>query len=114
MFIIIYNWIEFDSSSASNRIITARDHASIQINIVDVDPAKGVRTGTYKTYALCGAIRQMVFKNKHSFLLLTRHIFDFFFYFKGESDDSINNLSRRDGLLNWNLTQTFRFNILKE
>ena len=31
----------------------------------------------------------MVFKNKHSFLLLTRHIFDFFFYFKGESDDSV-------------------------
>jgi small subunit ribosomal protein S21e len=62
--------------SASNRIISARDHASIQINIAEVDPVRGVMTGTYKTYALCGSIRQM-----------------------GESDDSINTLSKRDALL---------------
>lgn len=46
--------------SASNRIISARDHASIQVNIVDVDPVSGIMTDKYKTYALCGAIRQMV------------------------------------------------------
>jgi hypothetical protein len=33
-------------------------------------------TGKYQTYAICGSIRQM-----------------------GESDDSINNLAKRDGLL---------------
>lgn len=64
------------TSSASNRIISAKDHASIQINIAEVDPARGVATGGYKTYAICGSIRQM-----------------------GESDDSINNLAKRDGIL---------------
>lgn len=63
-------------SSASNRIINARDHASIQLNFVDVDPVRGVATGTYKTYAICGEIRRM-----------------------GESDDSITFLAKKDGLL---------------
>jgi small subunit ribosomal protein S21e len=66
----------YDVSSASNRIISARDHASIQLNFVDVDPVRGVMTGTYRTYAICGEIRRM-----------------------GESDDSISVLSKRDGLL---------------
>lgn len=64
------------TSSASNRIISAKDHASIQLNIAEVDPVRGVITGQYKTYAICGSIRQM-----------------------GESDDSLNNLTKRDGLL---------------
>lgn len=64
------------NSSASNRIISAKDHASIQINIAEVDPARGVVTGAYKTYAICGSIRQM-----------------------GECDDSLNHLAKRDGLL---------------
>jgi small subunit ribosomal protein S21e len=62
--------------SASNRIINARDHASIQINVAEVDPVRGTMTGKYTTYAVCGSIRQM-----------------------GESDDSLNALSKRDGLL---------------
>lgn len=62
--------------SASNRIIHAKDHASIQINIADVDPETGRMTGTYKTYAICGTIRRM-----------------------GESDDSINRLAAKDNLL---------------
>jgi small subunit ribosomal protein S21e len=46
-------------SSASNRIIAAKDHASIQLNVADVDEKTGRITGTYKTYAICGAIRKM-------------------------------------------------------
>ncbi|KAK3596959.1 hypothetical protein CHS0354_033617 [Potamilus streckersoni] len=62
--------------SASNRIIAAKDHASIQINIAEVDESTGRMTGQYKTYGICGAIRRM-----------------------GESDDCINRLSKKDGLL---------------
>merc|ERR1711879_548335 len=65
--------------SASNRIIAAKDHASIQMNIADVDPETGRMTGTWKTYAICGAIRRM-----------------------GESDDCINRLAKKDGILSKN------------
>merc|ERR1711868_57005 len=65
--------------SASNRIIAAKDHASIQMNIADADPATGRMTGTWKTYAICGAIRRM-----------------------GESDDCINRLAKKDGILSKN------------
>ena len=69
----------FHYSSASNRIIAAKDHASIQMNIADVDPETGRMTGTWKTYAICGAIRRM-----------------------GESDDCINRLAKKDGILSKN------------
>lgn len=46
--------------SASNRIIGAKDHASIQINIAEVDKVTGRFNGQFKTYAICGAIRRMV------------------------------------------------------
>lgn len=55
--------------SATGRLITAKDHASVQINVGDVD-ASGKLTGTYKTFSICGYIRAM-----------------------GESDDSINRLA---------------------
>ncbi|VDI05365.1 small subunit ribosomal protein S21e [Mytilus galloprovincialis] len=58
--------------SASNRIISAKDHASIQINFADVRRM----TGSYTTFAICGGIRRM-----------------------GESDDSLNRLGKRDGLI---------------
>ncbi|OXB78457.1 UNVERIFIED_CONTAM: hypothetical protein H355_007487 [Colinus virginianus] len=45
--------------SASNRIIGAKDHASIQINISEVDKVTGRVNGQFKTYAICGAIRRM-------------------------------------------------------
>ncbi|PVU92439.1 hypothetical protein BB559_003717 [Furculomyces boomerangus] len=66
--------------SATNRIISAKDHASVQINIVDVDE-NGVMTGSTKTYALSGFVRKL-----------------------GESDDSLNRLATTDGYLNnvWN------------
>merc|ERR1711872_1014224 len=62
--------------SASNRIIAAKDHASIQINIAEVDESTGRMTGQNKTYAICGAIRRM-----------------------GESDDSLIRLAKMDGVI---------------
>ncbi|XP_074031783.1 ribosomal protein S21 isoform X1 [Leptinotarsa decemlineata] len=62
--------------SASNRIIHAKDHASIQLSIAEVDPQTGRMTEGFKSYALCGAIRRM-----------------------GESDDCIVRLTKKDGIL---------------
>ncbi|XP_006750317.2 40S ribosomal protein S21-like [Leptonychotes weddellii] len=45
--------------SASNRIIGAKDHASIQMNVAEVDKVTGRFNGQFKTYAICGAIRRM-------------------------------------------------------
>merc|ERR1712150_76015 len=64
--------------SASNRVIAAKDQASIQINLAD-DEKTGRMTGTNKTYAICGSIRRM-----------------------GESDDCINRLAMKDLLINSN------------
>ncbi|KAH8552955.1 30S ribosomal protein S21e [Umbelopsis sp. PMI_123] len=61
--------------SATNRLITAKDHASVQINIGDVD-ASGRYTGSFTTYALSGFVRK-----------------------ESEADDSINRLATKDGLL---------------
>merc|ERR1712235_1670 len=66
--------------SASNRIIGAKDHASIQINIAEVDKVTGRFNGQFKTYAICGAIRRM-----------------------GESDDSILRLAKNDTIVSKNL-----------
>ncbi|XP_013403352.1 40S ribosomal protein S21-like [Lingula anatina] len=62
--------------SASNRIIAAKDHASIQINLAEVDENTGRMTGSNRTYAICGQIRRM-----------------------GESDDSIARLAKKDGII---------------
>ena len=69
----------FFSSSASNRIIHAKDHASIQMNIVDVDPKTGRMLDSSKVYAICGEIRRM-----------------------GESDDCLARLAKKDGVLSKN------------
>merc|ERR1712071_65295 len=61
--------------SATNRIIKAKDHASVQLQIAKVDE-NGRYTGENHTYALCGFVRAM-----------------------GESDDSLNRLAQRDGYL---------------
>ncbi|KAK4392575.1 40S ribosomal protein S21-2 [Sesamum angolense] len=42
--------------SATNRLITSKDHASVQINIGHLDE-RGVYTGAFSTFALCGFIR---------------------------------------------------------
>ncbi|KAG8334886.1 40S ribosomal protein S21-like [Homalodisca vitripennis] len=62
--------------SASNRIIHAKDHASIQLVIADVDPTTGQALETSKMYAICGPIRRM-----------------------GESDDCLNRLTKNDGII---------------
>ncbi|CAN7947190.1 unnamed protein product, partial [Ixodes hexagonus] len=62
--------------STSNRIIHAKDHASIQINLAIVDEQSGRATGETKPYAICGAIRRM-----------------------GESDDCITRLAKDDGYI---------------
>ena len=62
--------------SATNRIIKADDHASVQINIAKVDEEGRAIQGEYVTYAICGNVRA-----------------------RGESDDSLNRLAQQDGLL---------------
>ncbi|XP_072929038.1 small ribosomal subunit protein eS21-like [Hemitrygon akajei] len=62
--------------SASNRIIGAKDHAPIQINLAEVNKVTGRFNGQHKTYAICGAIRRM-----------------------GESDDCLLRLAKNDGIV---------------
>lgn len=50
----------FVNSSASNRIIPAKDHASIQINLAEIDSSTGRITGNHKILTISGAIRRMV------------------------------------------------------
>ncbi|XP_043853382.1 40S ribosomal protein S21-like [Dromiciops gliroides] len=45
--------------SSSNRIIGAKDHVSIQMNMAEADKVTGRFKGQFKTYAICGAIRRM-------------------------------------------------------
>lgn len=45
--------------SASNCIISAKDHVSIQMNVVEVDKVTGRFKIQFKTYAICGAIHRM-------------------------------------------------------
>jgi len=59
----------------ADRLITSKDHASVQISIVDVD-AEGKALPTSTTFALCGQVRA-----------------------NGESDDSLNRLATKAGLL---------------
>ncbi|XP_022959408.1 40S ribosomal protein S21-2 isoform X1 [Cucurbita moschata] len=42
--------------SATNRLITSKDHASVQINVGHLDE-NGIYTGQFSTFALCGYIR---------------------------------------------------------
>ncbi|RHN46877.1 putative ribosomal protein S21e [Medicago truncatula] len=42
--------------SATNRLITAKDHASVQINVGHLDES-GVYNGQFSTFALCGFTR---------------------------------------------------------
>ncbi|TEA38382.1 hypothetical protein DBR06_SOUSAS110257, partial [Sousa chinensis] len=45
--------------STGNRVIGAKDHASIQMNVAEVDKVTGRFNGQFKTYAICRAIRRM-------------------------------------------------------
>ena len=61
--------------SATNRLITPKDHASVQISIGQVDET-GCYTGENISFAICGPIRV-----------------------KGESDSALNALATDAGLL---------------
>merc|ERR1711879_519894 len=61
--------------SASGRLIAAKDHAAIQINVAEVDE-QGRITGSNITYAICGDLRRM-----------------------GESDDALNRLCRESNII---------------
>lgn len=43
--------------SYTNRIVKAKDHSSVQINVANIDPATGVATGESTPYCLAGYIR---------------------------------------------------------
>jgi small subunit ribosomal protein S21e len=43
--------------SWTNRLITAKDHASIQLNVSNVDPVTGIATGENETYCIAGYVR---------------------------------------------------------
>ena len=43
--------------SWTNRIISAKDHSSVQINVGHVDPKTGRYDGTCTTFALSGFVR---------------------------------------------------------
>jgi len=43
--------------SWTNRLVSAKDHNSVQINVANVDPVSGLATGDYKPYCLAGYIR---------------------------------------------------------
>mmetsp|Transcript_59097 Transcript_59097/g.69089 ORF Transcript_59097/g.69089 Transcript_59097/m.69089 type:complete len:86 (+) Transcript_59097:174-431(+) len=43
--------------SWTTRIISAKDHGSVQINVGNVDPTTGVFTGEATPYAMAGYIR---------------------------------------------------------
>ncbi|XP_053208151.1 40S ribosomal protein S21-like [Panonychus citri] len=62
--------------SSSNRIIHAKDHASIQLNIAKVDESGLMIPNQSSVYAICGDLRRM-----------------------GESDDCLLRLAKRDGII---------------
>ncbi|RSH87990.1 40S ribosomal protein S21 [Apiotrichum porosum] len=70
--------------AATNRLITAKDHASVQITVADVDAEGKAIKGQGTTIALCGQVRS-----------------------QGEADDSINRIATKEGLLKgvWTYTR---------
>jgi len=60
----------------TNRLLTSKDHASVQINVGQVDQY-GIYTNEYKVYCLSGAIRR-----------------------QGESDNGLCRIAVQEGLMN--------------
>lgn len=65
----------YSSSSATNRLLTSKDHAAVQINVGKVNE-KGLYTKEFTTYAFCGFIRH-----------------------QGASDACLNKLAQKNGFL---------------
>ncbi|ONH73743.1 hypothetical protein BOH78_2991 [Pichia kudriavzevii] len=66
----------FRPCSATNRVIKAKDHASVQIAVANVDEEGRAIPDSNTLYALSGFIRS-----------------------RGEADDQINRLAQQDGLI---------------
>lgn len=64
------------SSSYTNRLISAKDHASIQLNVAHVDQSGAAIPGEYTPFVISGFVRN-----------------------KGESDAAVNLLAQKAGLL---------------
>lgn len=73
--------------SASNHIIIAKDHVSIQMNMDEADKGTGRFNSQFKT-CICGAISRM-----------------------GESEDSILQLAKADGMVSKNFWEDHRCGI---
>lgn len=43
--------------SWTNRLLTAKDHGAVQINVANIDPVTGVFTGESTAFALSGTVR---------------------------------------------------------
>ena len=43
--------------SWTNRLIKAKEHASVQINVMNVDPVTGLATGDVQSYCMAGFLR---------------------------------------------------------
>lgn len=43
--------------SWTNRLLTAKDHGSVQINVANIDPVTGLATGESSAFALSGYLR---------------------------------------------------------
>ena len=54
--------------SWTNRLVKAKDHSSVQINVANVDPVTGVATGDFTPYCMAGDIR---FKSEVDMALTT-------------------------------------------
>ncbi|KAH0997181.1 hypothetical protein GBA52_021045 [Prunus armeniaca] len=55
----LLHYVFLSHSSATNRWITSKDHASFQINVGHLDE-NGIYTGQFSTFALCGYVRALV------------------------------------------------------
>ncbi|RXK40058.1 30S small subunit ribosomal protein S21e [Tremella mesenterica] len=64
------------ADNSSDRLVTAKDHAAIQISVADVNAEGKAVKGSGTTIVICGRIRA-----------------------QGDSDDSINRIATKDGLL---------------
>ncbi|KAL6894150.1 hypothetical protein ACP4OV_008248 [Aristida adscensionis] len=73
--------------SATNRIITAKDHASVQINIGHLDE-NGLYDGRFTTFALSGFVRAQSLSRLSCLL----EIIDFGLTLIGDADSSLDRL----------------------
>ena len=71
---VLTAWCHVPAGAATSRLITAKDHSSVQINIAEVDEQGKMITGKNVSYAFSGYVRSI-----------------------GEADDSLNMLATGDG-----------------